>query len=110
MHILKRVFAVVVMANVLHIAGISVGIALPAASAAAFSENGEIQKSVNGSIDLQEKSLSNDSFSSNLFANDNSPAAPKQVYKASIKLSQYSDNPTMPGEGTPDRTQGSGAR
>lgn len=37
-------------------------------------------------------------------------AAAQQPHEASTKLSQYSDNPTIPGDGTPGRTQGSGTR
>lgn len=113
MHRPSRAVAVVVTANILHILGVSLGVTLlPAAALSAESDT--MQRSIDSAAALQKKLpdmglRQKQEFGDRTLSNA-SIAFQQQTNKLSFQPRQYSDNPTMPGEGTPDRTQGSGSR
>jgi|GEM_PF-4899934 hypothetical protein len=102
MHILTKVVAVVATASFFQGTGIFLS-----ASAAVTAKEPAVQKWGDGSTTFKEE-LSLIGLQQKLSQNESTAAA--QAHKTSIELSQYSDNPTMPGEGTPQRSQGSGTR
>jgi hypothetical protein len=91
---LTKVLVLAIGVNVLQ----GVGAVLPAF--AASSANPMLREFSDTSLALQVTGT---------IGNGNS-ALSQPPHEASTKLSQYSDNPTIPGNGTPGRTQGSGTR
>ncbi|WP_088892968.1 hypothetical protein [Leptolyngbya ohadii] len=94
MKTLTKVVVLAIGVNVLP----SVGLALPAF--AASSPNPMLREFADSPFALQVTASMGDS----------NPGVSGQPHEASTKLSQYSENPTIPGDGTPGRTQGSSTR
>lgn len=94
MKMLTKVLVLAIGVNVLQ----NVGAVLPAF--AASSANSMLREFSDPSLALQ---VTGTMGNSDL-------ALSELPHKTSTELSQYSDNPTIPGDGTPGRTQGSGTR